>query len=55
MTGGVMSTSDDLGVLGPERLELWREVLALAGEPCDFPLLGTALGRDLLMQVRKHP
>jgi hypothetical protein len=40
MTGGVMMTSDHLGELSPERLELWRLILPEERVSCDFPLLG---------------
>jgi alpha-galactosidase len=40
MTGGVMTTSDNLGELSPERLDLWRRVLPEERSSCDFPLLG---------------
>lgn len=40
MTGGVMMTSDHLGELSPDRLELWRLLLSEQQASCDFPLLG---------------
>jgi hypothetical protein len=40
MTGGVMMTSDHLGELSPQRLNLWRLILPENHSSCDFPLLG---------------
>ncbi|HSL42412.1 MAG TPA: glycoside hydrolase family 36 protein [Anaerolineales bacterium] len=40
MTGGVMMTSDHLGELSADRLELWRLVLHEGRASCEFPLLG---------------
>jgi alpha-galactosidase len=40
MTGGVMMTSDHLGELSSERLNLWRLVLPEQRDSCNFPLLG---------------
>lgn len=40
MTGGVMMTSDQLGELSSERLNLWRLILPEERTACDFPLLG---------------
>ena len=40
MTGGVIMTSDDLGELSPQRLNLWRLILPEERSSCDFPLLG---------------
>lgn len=40
MTGGVVTTSDDLGELGAERLGLLRRLLSAQGSGCRFPLLG---------------
>ena len=40
MTGGVMMTSDHLAELSPQRLSLWRLLLANERAACDFPLLG---------------
>lgn len=40
MTGGVMITSDHLGELSRDRLDLWRFILSEERASCDFPLLG---------------
>jgi hypothetical protein len=40
MTGGVMMTSDHLGELSPERLQLWRLLLNEERTICEFPTLG---------------
>jgi hypothetical protein len=40
MTGGIMMTSDHLGELSPQRLNLWRLILPGERSSCDFPLLG---------------
>ncbi len=40
MTGGVMTTSDHLAELSPDRLSLWRLLLTEDRASCDFPLLG---------------
>ncbi len=40
MTGGVMMTSDHLGELSPDRLQLWKLLLSEQRATCDFPLLG---------------
>lgn len=40
MTGGVMMTSDHLGELSAERLQLWRLLLSEERASCNFPLLG---------------
>jgi hypothetical protein len=40
MTGGVIMTSDHLGELSPNRLNLWRLLLSVERASCDFPLLG---------------
>ena len=40
MSGGVMMTSDHLGELSPQRLNLWRLILQDKRVSCDFPLLG---------------
>lgn len=40
MAGGVMTTSDHLAELSPERLQLWRLLLSEEPSSCDFPLLG---------------
>lgn len=56
MAGGVIMTSDDLSVLSPERLQLWRLVLSGAQGGCDFPLLGQAAAQaaePVLVQLRR--
>jgi hypothetical protein len=40
MAGGVVTTSDDLGELGQDRLDLLRLLLSAQGAGCRFPLLG---------------
>ncbi len=40
MSAGLVTTSDDLAVLSPERLRLWRLLLNPAKSICRFPLLG---------------
>jgi hypothetical protein len=40
MTGGVIMTSDHLGELSQDRLNLWRFILPQERASCDFPLLG---------------
>lgn len=40
MTGGVVTTSDALDELSPERLRLWKLVLSAGPGACRFPFLG---------------
>ncbi len=40
MTGGVIMTSDHLGELSPNCINLWRLLLSEERASCDFPLLG---------------
>ena len=40
MTGGVIMTSDHLGELSPNCINLWRLLLPEERASCDFPLLG---------------
>lgn len=42
MSGGVMMTSDDLQELSSDRLRLWKFILEMDSQPCDFPFLGSA-------------
>jgi len=40
MSGGAILTSDDLGELSPERLQLWKFILPKERAICHFPFLG---------------
>jgi hypothetical protein len=42
MSGGVMITSDHLGEISPDRLNLWRLILGEKRSTCRFPFLGQA-------------
>lgn len=51
MSGGVLTTSDTLDELSPERLKLWKLILNPTPAVCDFPLLGQS--DPVLVQVRR--
>ncbi len=50
MVGGVLTTSDALDELSPERLRLWKFLLQPRAAECRLPLLGTT--DPVLVQVR---
>ncbi len=53
MSGGVLTTSDALHELPPERLELLRRLLAMGVGECRYPLLGQTEPPDpVVVQVR---
>ncbi|MBZ0309736.1 MAG: alpha-galactosidase [Anaerolineae bacterium] len=51
MSGGVLTTSDALNELSPERLQLWKTILDPTPAVCEFPLLGQS--DPVLVQVRR--
>ena len=40
MSGGILMTSDDLQDLTDERMRLWKFILSMDSNTCNFPLLG---------------
>ncbi|MBI5669108.1 MAG: alpha-galactosidase [Chloroflexi bacterium] len=50
MSGGLVTTSDDISQLSPERLRLWKLLLSPHKSRCRFPLLGQS---PLVMQDTK--
>jgi hypothetical protein len=42
MSGGVLMTSDDLQELSNDRLRLWKFILQMDSNSCNFPFLGAA-------------